>query len=322
MKKWWFSYAASIVLSSFLLGIILWILYPLLSPNAASSLSPIPRFLSLFANPEVTTLDIWSPSTHTLGESTQKPAVFAKSALVYDLTSNKVLFEKNANSRLPMASLTKIMTAIVALENKKESDQYIVSPEDLVGEDSMGLTAGEVVTLKDLLYGLMLNSGNDAAEVLAHNYPLSRDAFVQAMNNKAQALGLQNTHFTNPSGLQGDGEQYTTAFDLVVVTRYALSNFPEFAEVVKTVEHTIPYTASHKYFYLYNETNLLTSYPGVKGVKTGFTPEAGLCLVTYLEYGGHQMIGVLLGSNNRRQEMKEMLDYSLRHLGINPPKHN
>lgn len=322
MKKWWFSYAASIVLSSFLLGITLWILYPLLSPNAASSLSPIPRFLSLFANPEVTTLDIWSPSTHTLGGSTQKPTVLAKSALVYDLTTNKVVFEQNANSRLPMASLTKIMTAIVALENKKEGDQYIVSPEDLVGEDAMGLTAGEVVTLKDLLYGLMLNSGNDAAEVLAHNYPFGRDAFVQAMNNKAQALGLQNTHFTNPSGLQGDGEQYTTAFDLVVITRYALSNFPEFAEVVKTVEHTIPYTSTHKYFYLFNETNLLTSYPGVKGVKTGFTPEAGLCLVTYLEYKDHKMIGIVLGSNNRRQEMKEMLDYSLRRIGITPPKHN
>lgn len=322
MKKWWFSYAASIVLSSFLLGITLWILYPVLSPNAASSLSPIPRFLSLFANPEVTTLDIWSPSTHTLGGSTQKPTVLAKSALVYDLTTNKVVFEQNANSRLPMASLTKIMTAIVALENKKEGDQYIVSPEDLVGEDAMGLTAGEVVTLKDLLYGLMLNSGNDAAEVLAHNYPFGRDAFVQAMNNKAQALGLQNTHFTNPSGLQGDGEQYTTAFDLVVITRYALSNFPEFAEVVKTVEHTIPYTSTHKYFYLFNETNLLTSYPGVKGVKTGFTPEAGLCLVTYLEYKDHKMIGIVLGSNNRRQEMKEMLDYSLRRIGITPPKHN
>ena len=213
------------------------------------------------------------------------------------------------------------MTAVIALENKRQDDRYYVSKSNLVGENSMGLTPGEVLTLEELLYGLILPSGNDAAEVLASNYPGGRAEFVKAMNDKASSLGLENTNFTNPSGLEGDGKQYSTAYDLLVITRYAIKNFPLFREVVATVEKEIPYSEDHKYFYLYNETNLLTSYPGIRGVKTGYTPEAGLCLVTYLDYEGHEIIGVLLGSQNRRQEMKDLLDYSLRLQGITPPPH-
>jgi D-alanyl-D-alanine carboxypeptidase len=141
------------------------------------------------------------------------------------------------------------------------------------------------------------------------------------MNDKVKSLGLSDTHFTNPTGLEGDGKQFTTAYDLVVIAQYALSNFPLFDQVVSTFDYNIPYTQQHKAFYLENETNLLTSYPGVKGVKTGYTPEAGLCLVTYLDYGGHQIIAVILGSDDRRGEMIELLDYSLKSLGITPPTH-
>jgi D-alanyl-D-alanine carboxypeptidase len=214
------------------------------------------------------------------------------------------------------------MTAIVALENKKSGNSYRVLPSDLVGENTMGLSAGEVLTLEELLYGLLLPSGNDAAEVLARNYPEGREAFINAMNNKAKALGLTDTHFTNPSGLQGDGEQYTTAYDLLVITRYAIEHFPKFTEITSTYEYVIPATTSHKEYYLYNETNLISSYEGVKGVKTGYTPEAGMCLVTYLEYGGQKIIGVILNSEDRRGEMKEMLDYSLRTVGITPHSMN
>ena len=220
-----------------------------------------------------------------------------------------------------MASLTKIMTAIVAIENRKEDDRYIVKESDLVGENSMGLSSGEVLTLEELLYGLILPSGNDAAEVLASSYPGGRNAFISAMNDKASSLGLTNTSFTNPTGLEGDGKQYSTAYDLLVITRFGLKNFPLFREVVSTVEKEILGNSYHKYFYLYNETNLLTSYPGVRGVKTGYTPEAGLCLVTYLDYEGHEILGVLLGSQNRRQEMKDLLDSSLKLQGVEPPLH-
>ena len=190
-----------------------------------------------------------------------------------------------------------------------------------VGENSMGLTAGEKLTVEELLYGLFLNSGNDAAEVLAEESPYGRDEFVFIMNKKAESLGLTNTRFSNASGLEGDGRQYSTVKDLLTLTRYALT-FPEFAKIAATYEHEILVTSTHKYFLLYNQTNLLTTYPGVKGVKTGYTEEAGLCLITYLEYKGHKIVAVLLNSENRRQDMKELLDYSLKSLGVEPPAHN
>ncbi len=185
----------------------------------------------------------------------------------------------------------------------------------------MGLTEGEVLTLEELLYGLILPSGNDAAEVLAHNYKDGRKGFIKAMNNKSKALGIKDTNFTNPSGLEGDGEQYSTPYDLMVMTHYALSNFPLFAKVVATYELTIEGNQNHKAYYLINETNLISSYPGVKGVKNGYTPEAGFCLVTYLDYRGNKIIAVILGSENRRQEMKDLLDYSLKSIGTAPPPH-
>jgi serine-type D-Ala-D-Ala carboxypeptidase (penicillin-binding protein 5/6) len=285
--------------------------------------SPLPDFLTFNKNNQATLLDLWLPFlTEASGGGLQLSQLTAKSVLVYDLASDKVIFEKDAKAKRPMASLTKIMTAIIAMENKKSDDEYVVSADDLVGEDSMGLVAGERLSQEELLYGLLLPSGNDAAETFASNYDGGRKAFVKAMNDKAKALALIDTNFTNPSGLQGDGNQYTTAYDLLVVTRYALENFPIFKKIVETPEYEIEETSEHKAHYLANETNLLTTYPGVKGVKTGYTPEAGLCLVTYLEYDGHKIIGIILNSENRRGEMKELLDSSLKSLGIEPPAYS
>lgn len=284
--------------------------------------SPLPSYLTLQKNNQVRLLDLWKPLFAHLTSNDSNLAPSAKSVLLFDLTDNKTLYEKNPTERLPMASLTKIMTAIISLENPKEADSYTVHTEDIVGEDSMGVSPGEILTQEELLYGLMLPSGNDAAEVFASNFPGGREAFISAMNQKAKSLGLMDTNFTNPSGLQGDGIQYTTAADLLVITKYALDNFPMFRRVAATFSQTIDATDTHKAYYLENETNLLTTYPGVKGIKTGYTPEAGLCLVTYLDYGGHQIIGILLNSTNRRQEMKDLLDYGLKELDINPPTHD
>ncbi len=287
-----------------------------------SILSPVPDFLSRITNKQVAGLSLWFPSLNDfILSKLEKPEISAKSAFIFDINTKKVLYEKNSKERLPMASLTKIMTAIVALENPKKDDKYLVTKENLIGENSMGLEVGEILSLKELLYGLILPSGNDAAEVLAANFQGGREKFIMAMNNKAKALGLKDTNFTNPSGLEGDGSQYTTAYDLVVITHYGLTNFPLFSEVVQTFTKQIEKTLTHKQYYLENETNLISSYPGVKGVKTGYTPEAGLCLVTYLDYQGHKIIGVILGSENRRQEMKDLLDYSLKSIGITPPPH-
>jgi serine-type D-Ala-D-Ala carboxypeptidase (penicillin-binding protein 5/6) len=297
-------------------------IYSQISNNKSSVVSPLPDFLTILANKEVSTLNLWLPSLkNKISANLKTPEISAQSALIFDTTSKEVLYSKNPTEKLPMASLTKIMTAIIASENKKKDDVYVVSKDDLVGEDSMGLTLGEKLSMEELVYGMMLHSGNDAAEVLANNFPGGRVAFVKAMNNKVKALGLSDTNFTNPTGLEGDGKQYTTAYDLVVMSEYALSNFSLFGQVVSTFDYNISQTDTHKAFYLENETNLLTSYPGVKGVKTGYTPEAGLCLVTYLDYGGHKIIGVILGSDDRRGDMIDLLDYSLKSLGITPPSH-
>jgi D-alanyl-D-alanine carboxypeptidase len=316
------SYFTTVFLLSVLLCIAYWLFHARVSQTLSYFTSPLPDEFTLSKNKQASLLDIWLPIVQKTEGSEALPDLTAQSILMFDLTTGKTVYEREPNKRMPMASLTKIMTAIIALENKKADDRYAVNQEAIVGEDSMGVSSGEVLTFDDLLYGLMLPSGNDAAEVFAQNYPGGRQAFIDAMNNKAKALGLTDTNFTNPSGLQGDGNQYTTAYDLLVISRYAIEHFPEFLQVTSTYEHHIPQTANHKAFDLYNETNLLTSYEGVKGVKTGYTPEAGLCLITYLDYKDHKVLGVILNSQSRREEMKALLDFSLKSYGIDPPEYH
>lgn len=315
--KFWASYILTIIL----LGVFFSIVYYVFNPyKPLIYASPIPDFLVLKNNNQVTLLDLWTPLFETFVNTNEKPDIQAKSALLYDLVNDKVIFEKNAKKVLPMASLTKIMTAIIVLEDKTMPERYVVSADDLVGEDSMGLTPGEILTKDELLYGLLLNSGNDASEVLARNYPAGRAGFLKAMHDKAKVLGLQNTKFSNPSGLQGDGSQYTTVHDLLIMTKYALENFRLFLTIVSTYEYTIPANIYHQEYFLTNETNLISSYDGVKGVKTGYTPEAGMCLVTYYEKDGVRLIGILLNSPDRRSEMRSLLDYSILTLGKIPPE--
>jgi D-alanyl-D-alanine carboxypeptidase (penicillin-binding protein 5/6) len=284
--------------------------------------SPLPDFLSRNDNSEVSSLDMWLPSIFSFFDTSDDiPVLSAKSALVYDLTTEKTIYEKNADEKLPMASITKLMTVIVAIDHRKKDDRYVVYPEALVGENVMGLTEGEVMTLENLLYGVFMYSGNDAAETLAMN-TMDRDEFIDTMNKKGKAIGLRNTNFTNPTGLQGDGNQYTTAYDLLVLSKYAVENYPQIIKASSTPEHVIAGTDSHGTYELYNQLNLVTTYPGVKGLKDGYTPEAGLCLITYLDYEGHEIIGIILGSENRRDEMKSLLDYSLNQQGVKPPPHS
>lgn len=286
-------------------------------------MSPLPEFLTNTFTQVLGASNYFRPNKEPPREANiHQPKTTAESALSYDLVENRALYAKNPDKRLPIASLTKIMTAALTLENYKTDHRFQVTKGAVeVGENSMGLEEGEVLTLENLLYGMMLPSGNDAAETITQGSNFGRDNFVYLMNRKSEELGLTNTHFTNATGLEGDGPQYSTAYDLLVMTRYALEN-PLFAQVVSTYEYDIPASGSHKAYHLYNETNLLTSYPGVKGVKTGYTFEAGLCLVTYLEYDGHKIIAVILNAQNRRQEMKDLLDYSLKTLGIDPPPHD
>ncbi|HUD44841.1 MAG TPA: serine hydrolase [Patescibacteria group bacterium] len=312
-----------ILLLTGLLTLAGWYFFPLNKFSYLSSyVSPLPNFLTLAQNPQVRMLDLWLPFLSQTSASAAEDNTFTShSILMYDITTGKTLLSKNPKERMPMASLTKLMTVIIALENKKSDDKYVVDSSDIVGEDSMGLSSGEILSLNELLYGVFLNSGNDAAETLAGNYQGGRSAFIKAMNEKAQALGLTDTHFTNPTGLEGDGDQYTTAYDLLVITTYMLQNFPQVVDISENYTYDIPQTATHKEYDMTNETNLISTYPGVKGLKTGYTPEAGLCLVTYLDYDGHKILGILLDSEDRRNEMIKLLDYSLQSEGITPPHH-
>jgi len=289
-------------------------------PVIFSIKSPLPESLSNIFPQVLGSSDHWYPSiTPSKNQSLRLSAV---SVLSYDLNDEKMLFGYEETKKLPIASLTKIMTAILAIENDNLGSTYTVSKRAaLTGENAMGLTAGEKLTLEDLIYGMMLPSGNDAAEVIAEESKFGRDGFIYQMNKKAEELGMNNTYFTNPSGLEGDGHQYSTSIDLLILSRYAMKN-KDFAKIVGTFEHEIPSTPDHKYFLLRNDTNLLTSYPGVKGIKTGFTWEAGMCLVTYYENDGAKIIGIIMNSQDRRGEMKELLDYSIRSLGKTPPKHS
>ncbi len=299
------------------LAFLLWIYF---FKDENTFISPLPSFLSLNKNAQVKLLSFWAPKTEGETFSQEAPQINATSALVYDLTLEKMLYEKEAGRRLPMASLTKIMTAIVSIENKKEDDRYIVREENLIGEDTMGLSRGEILSLEELLYGLLLPSGNDASEVLASGYLGGRGAFIHAMNDKAKSLGLADTGFSGPSGLEEEG-QYTTARDLLVIVKYLLDYHPDILRITATFQHEIPQTVTHKAYFLENLTSLVNTYPGVKGIKSGFTNEAGYCLVTYLEHEGHKIVGIVLGSSGAREDMKVLLDYSLQSVGVKPPLH-
>ncbi|HSW97294.1 MAG TPA: D-alanyl-D-alanine carboxypeptidase family protein [Candidatus Saccharimonadales bacterium] len=323
--RYWLPYSITVFCTTAGVVLLLWFfnIIPQFQVQASQEKisSPLPSFLDMTKNNQVTTLTYWLPTSIPLDNGKVIDNISAKSALAYDISTEKFLYVKNITERMPMASLTKIMTAIIALEHPKSDDAYLVHGRDLVGEDSMGLEPGEKLSLEELLYGIFLHSGNDAAEVLADNVGDGRKEFITNMNEKVKSLGLKDTHFTNPTGLEGDGDQYTTAYDLLVMTRYGLTNFPLFAKTSSAVDISISQTSTHKAYYMDNETNLLTSYPGVDGVKTGYTPEAGYCLVTDLNYSGHHILAVILGSDNRRDEMKRILDYSLTSLGVPPPHH-
>jgi D-alanyl-D-alanine carboxypeptidase len=303
--------------------LLFWFFDPVSQIQASQQgiMSPLPQFLNMKKNDQVTSLTYWLPGEIPSATNSTISDLSATSALSYDVTSDKFLFVKNIQQHVPMASLTKIMTAIIGLEHPKADNQYLVDQRDLVGEDSVGLESGEKLSLEELLYGLFLHSGNDAAEVIANNAADGRAGFIADMNDKIKTMGLTDTHFTNPTGLEGDGNQYTTAYDLLVMTHYGLQ-FPLFQKTSSTVSITIPQTTTHKEYDLENETNLLTTYPGVDGIKTGYTPEAGYCLVTDLHYNDHHIIAIVLGSQDRRKDMKNILDYSLNSLGITPPPHD
>ena len=232
-------------------------------------------------------------------------SVSAECACVIDALTGRVIYNKNMEKQHTMASTTKIMTALVALENSMP-DQIVTVSKNAAGKEgtSLYLKAGQKATMEDLLYGLMLQSGNDAAVAIAEGISGSVSEFAKLMNKKAQEVGALNSSFKNPNGLDEDGH-FTTAYDLALITREAMKN-EKFCQIVSTKSKLIldgTLTVS-------NHNKMLRMYEGCTGVKTGFTKKSGRCLVTSAERGGVKVIAVTLNAPDDWNDHKAMLDFA------------
>ena len=231
----------------------------------------------------------------------------ARSAILIDAETGRVLVEENAFEKLPMASTTKIMTAIVALENGNVDDTVVVGQNASgVEGSSIWLSVGEKMTLSDMLFGLMLASGNDAAVAIAEHIGGSVESFVEMMNEKAREIGAYNTQFVNPNGLPADGH-YTTAYDLALISAYAMQN-AYFREIVKTEYKTIPWEGHEWDRVVKNKNKILWNYDGGNGIKTGYTQAAGRCLCAAAERDGMQLISVVLNAPDMFGDTMALLD--------------
>lgn len=278
-----------------------------------SSVTPSP-----FATPFSSRRPTATPRPSLMLTSNGKPpAINASSAYLLDMDSGHVLADVNAQKPLPMASTTKIMTTLIAIQTGV-LDRPILIQQDAVNQailyngSSANLIAGDKIPLKDLLYGLMLPSGDDAAIAIADGLAGTTENFVQRMNLFAYRLHLFQTHYTNPDGLTPDGEinpnHYTTARDLVHLADYAMS-IPLFAQIVQTRSYSLPAAPEHHAYSWTNTNTLLTSYSGMLGIKTGHTMEAGYCLVFAAIRAQHRLLGAVLASPNEEQRNQDVVSW-------------
>lgn len=244
--------------------------------------------------------------TQILDSKLPPPRFSAAAVLAEDLNTGQILYQKNMDVRLAPASTTKIMTALVASEYFKSGDTLIVPEGALVGGSNMGLILGERMTFRSLLYGMLLNSGNDAAYTIALNYPGGFNAFVNKMNAKVTELGLQNTHFDNPAGFDSP-TNYSSAYDLVRIAREVTKN-PILSRIVSTKETYVLSLDKVKSHNLKN-LNQLLSDNGVLGIKTGFTEKAGENFVGLISRNEHPILTVVLNSQDRFGETKALYDW-------------
>lgn len=236
------------------------------------------------------------------------PNLSARSVLVMDLNSEAILYQRESQTKLPVASTTKIMTALVANKHFQQNSILTVNVGANVGGAKVGLTPGEKLSFRSLLYGMLLNSGNDAAFVIAENYPGGVGGFVAAMNEEALALNLKNTHFDNPAGFDSP-KHYSSAQDLYKVTKEALKD-ANLAKIFATKDtQIISLDRKHKYS-LHNLNKLLTTVRGVMGVKTGYTDAAKENLVTLVSRDDKKVLTVVLGSDDRFGESTSLIEWT------------
>ncbi len=239
--------------------------------------------------------------------------ISAYSAVVINADTGEILYEKNAHEQRAIASTTKIMTTLLTLEAGQPDRQFVADSMAIrVEGTSMGLQEGDIVTRRALCYGMLLPSGNDAANAAAVSVSGSMEAFADEMNRKAAEIGMVNTHFVNPSGLDADGH-YSTAYDMAILTRYALRN-EEFARICSSASASLEYGNPPYKRTLYNSNKLLAQYNGCIGVKTGFTDNARRCLVSAAERDGKTVIAVTLNAPDDWSDHAQLLDYGFEQL--------
>lgn len=263
------------------------------------------------------TIDVNAEISKTITQTTdtlEPSSINSRSCIVYDRNSHMILYGKNETKQVKMASTTKIMTSLIIIENCNLSETIEISQKAAgTGGSRLGLKTGDKITIKDLLYGLMLCSGNDAAVALAEYAGGDIQGFAELMNNKAHELGLTNTHYESPHGLDSDGH-YTTAYELSVLSDYALKN-ETFSKIVGTKNYTVTINGYPKN--LSNTNELLGYLNGIYGVKTGFTNGANRCLVTACKRNDMDIICVVLGADTKKfrtQDSIKLIEYAFKNF--------
>lgn len=248
----------------------------------------------------------------TTVEAVPPPVIKAKSAIVVDAETGQVLYELRADERRPMASTTKMMTAILLIERGK-LDDLVVATENAVRTRyaNLNMTPGEAIPLRDMLYAILLRSSNDGSVAAAEYLCGSEQQFVQLMNEKAKEMGLTNTHFANAHGLDHP-EHYSSARDLTTLARYCIRN-PLFNEIVRTREVRIQRSVNQQDVLVRTKARCLKYLPGADGIKTGYTAKAGRCFVGSVTRNGWRLISVVLGSSDADSDTRALIEWAYKH---------
>lgn len=290
---------------------------PIATVVQAHALSPV--VASDLARPPWYGLRVLSDSIsfHTAAAPIHPPVIPAAGGILVDIDTGAILWQHNSHAQLPPASTTKILTALVALENFSPDQQVTITSASLhqaLDETRMGIKAGQRYTVAELLTGMLLVSGNDAATAIAQD-TVGLERFVGAMNGQAAALGLRDSHFTSPVGLQ-DAQHHTSAYDLAVISVAAIRHFPLFSQIVAMQDATLAATGGHPGFDLHSINQLLSLYPYAVGIKPGWTGDAGNCLVGMAVRGGHRLISVLLNAPYDFHQSRTLLDWGFMQEGL------
>lgn len=243
------------------------------------------------------------------------PILASRAVMAVDMKSNVILFQENAHKRLPMGSLTKLMTAYIVFHENALDEIATVSRDAInVQGSKIWLYPDEKISIEQLMYGMLIPSGNDAARVLAEHNAGAEKTFVTKMNGYAKNLGMLNTRFANSSGLDHP-DNYSTAFDMMILTQKLLNDHPKVLDIVKNQTFTITSTSGKLSHELKTTNDLLGSYLPVKGLKTGSTPEAGECFIGLVKNEKNpdsDILTIVVGSPNRFQETKVLIDWIMR----------